>query len=135
MLRNCIAAKQVAHVEITNLIIPGSNDNVELIQALIDWIAAHLGSDTPLHFSRYHPDYHHDAPATGSGILHQAYTLASQKLKYVYLGNLSARDQEATYCPACRKAVITRKGFYIESMALTPEGKCQACQAPVNLIN
>jgi pyruvate formate lyase activating enzyme len=134
VLENCMAAKKVAHIEITNLIIPGSNDRIELLQALIDWIADNLGADTPLHFSRYHPDYKFSAPPTDGTTLQQAYALASQKLRYVYLGNLHAPEQEATYCSGCKRALIKRQGFYIEKNLLTLEAKCPFCQTPINVI-
>jgi len=37
--------------EITTLLIPGENDSDEEIDAMTKWIADHLGSDVPLHFS------------------------------------------------------------------------------------
>jgi pyruvate formate lyase activating enzyme len=131
VLENAIKAKQFAHVEITNLIIPGSNDSMELIGTLIDWISANLGSDTPLHLSRYHPDYQHTAPATNGVTLLKAYELATAKLQYVYTGNLHAPMQEATYCPKCKQPLIQRRGFYIDKNIVTGEGKCPFCQEKI----
>src|SRR5690606_15991067 len=44
-------------LEITTLLIPGQNDSSEELDAMTRWIAGHLGSDVPLHFSAFHPDY------------------------------------------------------------------------------
>ena len=43
--------------EITTLLIPGLNDSTEELQALSNWVVNELGSEVPLHFSAFHPDY------------------------------------------------------------------------------
>ena len=134
VLENAVKAKQVAHVEITNLIIPGSNDSMELIGALVDWILVNLGADTPLHFSRYHPDYKHSAPETGIASLLKAYELAASKLQYVYIGNIHAPQQEATYCFKCKKPLIERQGFYIKNNFITGKGDCSFCGEKINVV-
>jgi pyruvate formate lyase activating enzyme len=40
-------------VEVTNLIIPTLNDDPEQIRPLARWVKENLGSETPLHFSRF----------------------------------------------------------------------------------
>src|SRR5664280_2415566 len=44
-------------LEITTLLIPGLNDSDDQLDAATAWIAAELGTDVPLHFSAFHPDY------------------------------------------------------------------------------
>lgn len=44
-------------VEITTLLIPTLNDDDDEVQALCDWIVDHMGADTPLHLSRFFPQY------------------------------------------------------------------------------
>ncbi|MCP4639303.1 MAG: AmmeMemoRadiSam system radical SAM enzyme, partial [bacterium] len=44
-------------VEVTNLVIPTLNDSDEDVQALCQWVAGNMGADTPIHFSRFHPDH------------------------------------------------------------------------------
>ena len=53
-----------AHLEITNLVIPGLNDRPMLIEKLATWIGANLGSETPLHLSAYRPQYRMKNPST-----------------------------------------------------------------------
>lgn len=45
------------HVEITNLVIPGYNDSVEDLQALVKFVAE-VDVNIPLHFTRFYPHYH-----------------------------------------------------------------------------
>lgn len=81
-------AKQSAHIEITNLVIPELNDREEDFADLVDWIHDNLGPDTPLHFSRYFPAYKMRLPPTPQDTLEKAYNIAVKKLKRVYLGNV-----------------------------------------------
>ncbi|MFA5038179.1 MAG: AmmeMemoRadiSam system radical SAM enzyme [Candidatus Omnitrophota bacterium] len=75
-------------VELTNLIIPTLNDSPEDISALIDWIAENLGTEIPLHFSRYFPCYKMTIPPTPEATLLRAEAIAKKKLRFVYLGNI-----------------------------------------------
>ena len=43
--------------EITNLMIPGENDEPKETAALVEWILEHLGPDVPTHFTAFHPDW------------------------------------------------------------------------------
>jgi len=44
-------------IEITNLIIPGKNDDMKKIEEMCKWIKNELGEDIPIHFSRFFPMY------------------------------------------------------------------------------
>ncbi|MBL7071999.1 MAG: AmmeMemoRadiSam system radical SAM enzyme [Candidatus Omnitrophica bacterium] len=89
VLENIRGAKQKkVHIEITNLIIPSLNDSKEHFERLADWIADNLGTDTPLHFSRYFPCYRFALPPTPVRTLKMAEEIAKKKLKYVHLGNV-----------------------------------------------
>ena len=77
-----------AHLELTNLIIPGLNDSEENFIRLRDWIFDNLGPETPLHFSRYFPCHKMDIPPTPLETLNRAKAIASEKLKNIYLGNV-----------------------------------------------
>ena len=81
-------AAQTCHIELTNLVIPSLNDRKENFIRLVDWIYENLGSEVPLHFSRYFPCYKMDLPPTPLATLKQAEEVARKKLKYVYLGNV-----------------------------------------------
>jgi pyruvate formate lyase activating enzyme len=76
-----------AHLEITTLIIPDLNDDLEELKELVDFIAS-LDPDIPLHLSRYFPCYQLDKPPTPKETLYQAQEIAEEKLTNVYLGNI-----------------------------------------------
>jgi pyruvate formate lyase activating enzyme len=38
-------------------LIPGENDSDSEIDAMTRWMRENLGSDVPLHFSAFHPDF------------------------------------------------------------------------------
>lgn len=52
-LRAIVAGEK--HLEITFLVIPTLNDSEEEFLKMIGWISSELGSDIPLHLSRYFP--------------------------------------------------------------------------------
>ncbi len=76
------------HIEITNLVIPGLNDSDEDFSSLADWIADSLGADTPLHISRYFPNYKLDVGPTPVATLRRAEAIAKARLRRVHLGNI-----------------------------------------------
>ena len=43
--------------EITTLLIPGHNDSDDEIEQECAWLVEHLGTDVPLHFTAFHPDF------------------------------------------------------------------------------
>ena len=49
--------KENVWLEIVNLVIPTLNDDPKMIGEMCRWIKENLGLDTPLHFTRFHPDY------------------------------------------------------------------------------
>ena len=67
-------------VEITTLLIPGLNDSDTEIAAECAWIREHLGSDVPLHFTAFHPDYKMlDRPPTPPATLTRARRIAIER--------------------------------------------------------
>ena len=115
--------------EITTLLIPGKNDSDEEITAMSKWIKNELGSDVPLHFSAFHPDYKmQDIPATPSATLSRARNIAIQQgLQYVYTGNVHNQEGDTTYCPGCHAALIERDWYQINQYRLTESGHCPDC--------
>lgn len=119
-------AKSKSHLEITCLIIPGLNDSEQEFSALIHWVKSELG-DIPLHISRYFPQYKMNTAPTSEIKLGSLYAIARSQLSFVYTGNLENEKMSATWCPACNTNLISRKGYWIKSKTLTPEGKCPHC--------
>lgn len=116
-------------IEITNLIIPGYNDKPEQISKLVKWIKENLGINTPLHFSRFYPNYKlTDVRPTAVEILEKAVEIAkNQGMKYVYLGNVPSHECENTFCPKCNEVVIKRTGLATSKMNFDKDLKCVKC--------
>lgn len=120
-------------VEITTLLVPTLNDDPGEIRELVAWVAGDLGVETPLHFSRYFPNYRMDLPPTPPDTLRRLRDIARQRLAHVYLGNIWGEDDD-TYCPRCHSRVIARSGYQAQILAL--EGnRCAACGRELNLVN
>jgi pyruvate formate lyase activating enzyme len=116
VLDSLVIAKEMnIELEITNLIIPGLNDQDEMINSMVRWIADNLGKDTPLHFSRFVPRYRmRNLPPTSDETLGNARNIAiAAGLLHVYTGNLLKEDWMNTFCPGCRLELIRREGYVI----------------------
>lgn len=120
------------HIEITNIIIPTLNDNMEKIGKMCKWIADELGSDVPLHFARFYPLFKlSNLPPTPVSTLDKArHTALDSGLKFVYVARVTGHEGENTFCPGCGKTVIKRVGFVIDEMHLV-DGSCEHCSAPI----
>lgn len=116
-------------VEITNLVIPTLNDDLANIKEMAVWIKENLGPDTPLHFSRFHPQYKLiNLPPTPVSALEKARDVAmSVGLNFVYIGNVQGHLGESTYCPKCKKAVIRRVGYTVLEINLDDKGISKCC--------
>ena len=112
-------------LEITNLIVPGENDDFDKIEEMCKWIAKELGRDVPVHFSRFHPDYKmQDSEPTPMKTLEKAEEIAGKYLDYVYLGNIGGESNTA--CPEC-KAVVVKRSFFRGCKNMLKKGKCPKC--------
>ena len=131
-----IRDKTKIHVEITDLIVPKVGDSLEAAKKLCRFVNDELGPDTPIHFLRFHPDYKMmDFESTPIGILEKHHAIAKQEgLKYAYLGNAPGHPLEDTYCPECKKVVIGRYGFSVDSWNLDENNCCKCCGYPVPII-
>jgi pyruvate formate lyase activating enzyme len=119
-------------VEVTNLVIPTLNDSDDDLRRLSRWLARNLGKETPLHFSRFHPQYQmKNLPPTPAATLDRARQIAeSEGLHHVYIGNLTRPDSENTLCPFCQACVIRRMRYTILENRLE-SGRCPDCQTEV----
>jgi len=122
-----------AWLEITTLLIPGLNDSDAELHEMTAWIVAELGSDVPLHFSAFHPDFKmRDVPATPPETLTRARRVAIEEgLRYVYTGNVHDREGDTTLCPSCGIEVIERDWYELKGWKLTGDGHCRSCGALV----
>jgi pyruvate formate lyase activating enzyme len=119
-------------LEIVNLVIPTLNDDPKMIDEMCRWIKEDLGAETPLHFTRFLPNYKlmHLYPTTLS-TLDQAYDIAKKYgLRYVYIGNVPGNICNSTYCPFCNRRIIHRTHFEILEMNIV-NGRCKFCNSPI----
>jgi len=114
--------------ELTNLLIPGANDDPAVISNMCAWIVATLGRDVPVHFSRFQPNYKLlDRPPTPVGTIRMAVAIAQgYGVRFVYSGNVAGDPHESTYCPACGAVVVKRTGYDIDARNLR-DGACATC--------
>jgi pyruvate formate lyase activating enzyme len=123
-----VLKEEGVHLEITNLVLSGYNDDEDSVIKMCLWIKENLGDETPLHFSRAFPMYKLTSiNPTPVETLERLRKIALDcGLKYVYIGNVAANPAENTYCPRCKKIVIKRAGYFVEENNIE-EGRCKFC--------
>ena len=77
-------------IELTNLIIPKVNDDMQMIRQMCRWMVNNDLAGTPLHFSRFFPRFMmQDIPPTPIHTLKAAKQIAKEEgITHVYLGNI-----------------------------------------------
>ncbi|HXE41044.1 MAG TPA: AmmeMemoRadiSam system radical SAM enzyme [Azonexus sp.] len=120
-------------LEITTLLIPGHNDDLDEIKELATWIERELSPDVPLHFSAFHPDWKMaDIPPTPPATLSLARNIAIDAgLNYVYTGNVHDSEGGTTFCPNCDAALIVRDWYDIRRYELGADGCCPHCHTAI----
>src|SRR3990172_11237668 len=80
--------EQGVWLEIAVLIVPTLSDDLRMIRRMARWIHDELGASTPVHFSRFRPEYRlRNLPPTSSESLLAARAVAQDVgLEYVYTG-------------------------------------------------
>ncbi|MBN1542499.1 AmmeMemoRadiSam system radical SAM enzyme [candidate division KSB1 bacterium] len=118
--------------EIVYLVIPGQNDSPDELKKMCKWVHAELGANTPVHFTRFHPQYRlKNLPSTPIASLRQAREIGLDcGLHFCYTGNIPGDAGEHTYCPSCNKVLIRRRGFIVLENHLK-DGKCDACATSI----
>jgi AmmeMemoRadiSam system radical SAM enzyme/AmmeMemoRadiSam system protein B/AmmeMemoRadiSam system protein A len=118
--------------EITNLVIPGENDDDDEFRRMCDWIVQQLGPNVPVHFTAFHPDFRlNDRPSTPVETLLRAHEFASQAgIRFAYIGNVDDPRHQSTYCPSCGDVVIERNWYELGRYNL--DGNvCRKCGQPI----
>ncbi len=127
--------RQGIHTELTDLIIPEVGESLEEAEKLCKWLYDNLGSDIPIQFTAFHPDYKLlNIEPTPYEMLVKHYESARKiGLNYVYIGNAPGTPYEHTYCPGCKKPVIERYAYIIKSWNLDSQNHCKFCgyQIPI----
>jgi pyruvate formate lyase activating enzyme len=133
VLNSLVVSKSLGvEVEVTNLVIPTLNDSDKMLRDLTCWIARNLGRETPLHFSRFFPQFQmQNLPPTPAQTLDRAKQIAeSEGLHYVYIGNITRPGAEDTFCPKCHKRLVGRYGYLVVENRIE-SGHCPDCQTEV----
>ena len=133
---SALAKELGIHVEITTLIIPGVNDSLEELRELSKWMYKNMGPETPLHFTRFHPQYQmQNLSPTPVKTMQEACKIATEEgMKYVYMGNVPGSERNNTFCPNCGKMLISRGFFEIEKYDITPEKTCPKCGENIPIV-
>lgn len=115
-------------LEIVNLVVPSLNDRPDTIEEMCLWIAEKLGPDTPIHFTRFFPNYKlTHLPATPVSAIESACDIAARAgLRYVYLGNVPGHTRNSTVCPSCNEVIIRRTHFSVIETNMAG-GACGHC--------
>jgi pyruvate formate lyase activating enzyme len=115
-------------LEITNLVVPGKNDDPKMIREMCRWIRHNLGPDVPLYFAAFYPQYRlQNLPPTPVKTLEMAGEIArAEGLNYVYIGNVFGHAGEDTVCPGCGNTVVKRAGYSVEENNVVG-GRCKFC--------
>jgi pyruvate formate lyase activating enzyme len=116
-------------LEITTLLIPAHNDSSDEIKKLSEWVLDNLGSEVPLHFSAFHPDFKMmDVPPTPPSTLQRARAIAKEEgLHHVYTGNVNDKEGQSTYCYHCDNLLIERDWYELGKWKLDKDGCCKFC--------
>ncbi|MFH0866464.1 MAG: AmmeMemoRadiSam system radical SAM enzyme [Bacteroidota bacterium] len=99
--------------EIVNLLVTGLNDDMAKISEMCQWIKDNIGTDVPLHFTRFEPYYllKNLEPTPVSTLSSASITAKNAGLEYVYVGNLPGDEGCNTLCPECGKTLFERVNF------------------------
>lgn len=128
-----IISKSKVHLEISNLVIPGLNDDEKQFESMVKWIALELGNQIPLHLSRYFPQHELNIQPTPIKKLELFYEIAKIHLQHVYLGNVSDEERSSTFCPGCGTMVIRRNRYQTKKENLNEKGHCTKCHIKCNI--
>ena len=116
-------------IEITTLIIPGYNDNINELKKIANFIK-NIDENIPWHITRFHPDYKFvEIPSTDIETLNKFIDIGIKSgLKYVYQGNVG--KGEDTFCPKCKNLIIKRNFSNISKLNIF-DNHCSFCNEPI----
>ena len=120
-------------IELTDLLIPGENDSPREIERMSKWIVKNLGSEVPIHFTAFHPDYKMlEKSRTPPSTLLMARKIALHEgIKYVYTGNIHHKQTASTWCHNCGELVIGRDWHQLLGWHIKVRGdgvaSCKSC--------
>jgi pyruvate formate lyase activating enzyme len=118
--------------EIVVLIVPTLNDDEKSMRGLCEWIASHLGTEVPVHFTRFHPSYRlQNLPGTPLKTLERIHGYARESgLAFAYIGNVPGHPAENTICPGCGRTLVQRSAYTVLENSIK-DGRCSGCGRPI----
>ena len=119
-------AASPAHLEVTNLIIPGLNDSDDDFERLGEFLGS-LDPAIPLHLSAYYPSYKLDQPPTPAETMIRAYKITKKYLSSVFVGNMYIKGCSDSICSSCGAVLVSRSGYRVDSYGLEKDGRCRNC--------
>jgi len=119
-------------LELTTLLIPGENDSEKELQDMTQWVVENLGTDVPMHFSAFHPDWKmRNTAKTPLSTLLKARSIAlANGVHYAYIGNAHDKAADSTYCHHCGELLIGRDWYELSEWNLDSLGLCVKCNSP-----
>jgi pyruvate formate lyase activating enzyme len=133
VLDNLKAMKRLGiWLEVTTLVIPGLNDDLDELRDAARFVALELGVDTPWHISRFFPAYKMmDVPPTSLATLQRAREIGLEEgLHHVYVGNIPDDSGQDTFCPECGRLLVRRQGYWIAENNVHA-GRCPSCDTSI----
>jgi pyruvate formate lyase activating enzyme len=122
-----IAKSMRVEVEVTNLIIPTLNDSDRMLTDLCRWLKENLGAETPLHFSRFWPNYHmKNLPPTPEDTLLVPGHRACRRTGLCLYRQCGLRRRGNDFCPRCHEKLLDRRGYQIVLNRISG-GVCPTC--------
>jgi pyruvate formate lyase activating enzyme len=122
-----------AHLEVTNLVIPGLNDSDDDFRKLGEFLAS-LNPAIPLHLSAYHASYKMNQPPTPRETLLRAHKIAREYMSYVFVGNMEIKNCSNSYCPGCNNTLIERSHYRVRITGMDDDGLCKKCGRKSDMI-
>ncbi|MBN1118378.1 MAG: AmmeMemoRadiSam system radical SAM enzyme [Bacteroidales bacterium] len=119
------------HLELTYLVVPGINDDLEQFTDFIEWVKIVAGENTVLHISKYFPRYKMKLAPTKEATLRLLANKASEKLNHVFVGNVLMNEFSNTVCPVCGDTIIRRVGYSVYIDKTIADGCCNNCGAKI----
>jgi len=118
-------------IEVTTLVIPGVNDELNELRQIARFISEELGPETPWHISRFFPHYKmgNTPPTPINTLLFGKEIGETAGLRYVYLGNVGGESN--TICHKCGEILVRRRGYWQPDNNLR-FGCCPKCGTPAS---
>ena len=139
ILRNIerIVSESDIHFEITNLLIPGVNDDDEVIAKLCETVKS-ISADIPIHFSGFFPTYKmQNIESTAISALINAKQIAeSIGIRHIFIGNTAADGVSDTLCKHCGEILIKRNGYNVTILGKKVSNgmECATCSSVIEII-